>query len=318
MPLPVMPSSPHSHPLFKGQVLVSAREWNPEAVAALDWYRLAELLRAIAVNAGCQLGPSRVNPDGSVQFAMLGVPDAADPQRSLVKLSAWNQWGATPDSVSQFAWEVRRIRERTHGILVAPGGATPAAETRASELGIEIVDVTKLCRTLHSLHPEQANFFHELTLNGDFSTPTCPVCLHKLTKVQQTAASGVMRRPAELTYQVSTVVPEPVDCDRLEVMGGCEVTFLQEVRARSEVVVYGHVSGDFICLGSLTLMPGSSLTGTVAAKGFDVRDGASFQGQSRIIDSVRDPITLLQPTWFWRCQNPAGTNECRSVVFEPH
>jgi hypothetical protein len=318
MPLPATPSPLHSHPLFKGQALVSVVEWNPESVASLDWYRLAELLRAIAANAGCQLGPSRVNPDGSVQFAMLGEGEGASAQRSLVRLSAWNQWGATPESVSQFAWEVGRIRERTHGILVAPGGATPAAFARASELGIEIVDVAKLCRTLHSLHPEQANFFHELTLSGDCTSPTCPVCLRKLTKVQQTAASGPLRRPAELTYQVSAVVPEPVDCDRLEVLEGCEVTFLQEVRARQAVTVYGHVSGDFICMGVMTLMPGSALCGTVAAKGFDVRDGASFRGESRILDTVRDPVNLLQPSWYWRCQNPAGNHECRGIVFEPH
>lgn len=318
MPLPAVPSSPHQHPLIKGHTVVPAKEWLPDAVASLDWYRLAELLRAIAVNAGCQLGPSRVNPDGSVQFAMLAEPKSANPRRSLVRLSAWNQWGATPESVSSLAWEVRRIRESTYGILVAPGGCTPAGQARASELGIEIVDSTKLCRTLQSLQPEQANFFHELTLSGDCNTPTCPVCLRKLTQVQQRAPDGPFHRPAELIYQVSTVVPEPIDCDRLEVLPGCEVTFLHEVRAQSAMVIHGHVSGDFICLGSLTLMPGATLAGTVAAKGFDVRDGASFQGQSRILDNVRDPVTFVQPSWFWRCQNPAGTLECRKVVFEPH
>ena len=317
MPLPAI-SSPHTHPVLHGLTQPPAVEWQAEDVSALDWYRLAELLRAVAANAGCQLGPSRVSPDGSVQFAMLAMPLSADPQRTLVRLSAWNAWGATPDSVNAFAWEVGRIREKTHGVLVAPGGATPAAASRAAELGIEIVDAMKLCRTLMMLPVDQSSFFHTLTLTGDCGTPTCPICLNKLTRVQQSSTTTALRRPVELTYQASTVVPEPVDCDRLDVLPGCEVTFLHEVRARKEVVIRGHVSGDFICLGTLTIMSGASLSGTVAARSIDIRDGADFQGESRILDSVTEPIKFVQPAWYWRCQHPSSTPECRKVMFEPH
>ena len=317
MPVPTA-QLPYQHPVLQGLEQPRAPEWFAEDIAALDWYRLAELLRAVAANARCQLGPSRVSADGSVQFAMLAQAGAGLPQRTLVRLAAWNDWSATPKTVDAFAWELGRIREPTHGVLVAPAGATPAASARARELGVEVVDADKLCRTLESLSPEQSTFFKTLTLNGDATTPTCPICLNRLTRVQQGPPTGPFSRPAELIYQVSTVVPEPVDCDRLEVLQGCEVTFLHEVRARREVVIQGHVSGDFVCQGKCTVMPGATLVGSVAAQSVDIRAGGELQGQSRIIDSVTEPITHVQPSWFWRCQHPSSTPECRRILFEPH
>ena len=317
MPIP-RTHPPHQHPVLQGLVQPRAPEWSQDEVAALDWYRLAELLRAMGANAKCQLGPSRVGPDGSVQFAMLAQANVGLPQRTLVRLAAWNEWSATPKTVNDFAWQLGRIREQTHGVLVAPAGPTAAASARARELNIEVVDAEKLCRTLESLSADQSSFFKSLTLNGDATTPTCPICLNRLTRVQQGAPTGPFSRPTELVYQVSTVVPEPVDCERLEVLQRCEVTFLHEVRARREVVIQGHASGDFICQGTFTVMPGATVVGTIAARGIDIRDGGELQGQSRILDSVTEAITYVQPSWYWRCQHPSSTPECRRILFEPH
>jgi hypothetical protein len=220
--------------------------------------------------------------------------------------------------VSAFAWEVRRIREKAHGVLVVPAGFSPAAGNRARELDIELVDAAKLCRTLHGLSAEQGNFFHALTFTGDAKTPTCPICLNKLTRVQQAASAGPLYRPSELIFQASTLVPDAVDCERLEVVAECEVTFLHEVRAHKEVVIHGHVTGDFLCMGNFTLMPGASMSGSVAARGIDIRTGAEFDGVSRILGTVTEPIHCGQPVWFWRCQHPYSTPECRQVMFEPH
>ncbi len=310
--------SPAQHPVLAGLVAAPAVEWVVEDLAALDWCRLAELLRAVAVNAGCRLGPSKVNPDGSVHFAMLARPQMLEQQRTLVGLSAWNQWSATPESVNTFAWELSRIRERTHGVFVAPAGSTPAGLSRAAELGIEIVDAAKLAITLSNLPPDQSSFFFQLTMKGDPSTPTCPICMNRLTRVQQSGVSGPIYRPTELTFQASTVVPDPVDCDKLEVLPGCEVTFLHEVRTRRDTVISGHATGDFVCLGTFVIMPGASVSGTVAARAVDVRTGADFAGQSRILDSIPASLSNAQPAWFWRCQHPSSTPECRKVRFDPH
>ena len=147
--------------------------WSPELIASLDWLRLAELARAIASNAGCELGGSRVFEDGSVLFAMFEEPKSAQPRRVLVKLLAWNDWCATPQMVETFAQDVRSTRD-ARGVLIAPGGFTPAASHAAAEHHIEPVDAARLCGTLKSMAEERSDFFHVITTAGDFSAPTCP------------------------------------------------------------------------------------------------------------------------------------------------
>jgi hypothetical protein len=251
--------------------------WSPELIASLDWLRLGELMRGISVHAGYDLGPSRVNLDGSVQFAMQHETPTTNLKRQLVKLTAWNQWGASPETLQQFVDELGRMREPCQGILVAPDGFSPAAKAHARQLGIETVDTAQVFATLCAMPPEQVDFFHTIT----------------------------------------TVMPDPVACGRLEIMPDCEVTFLHEIRTQ-ELIVRGHVSGDFICQGSVTLEPGSTLTGSVAARSINVRDGAELRVQLRIVEGVSEAIAPISTTRFWRCLNDSAKDACRSVVFQPH
>lgn len=291
--------------------------WSLEMLVGLDWLRMGELLRAVAVNAGCELGPSRVQPDGTIEFAMLETPHERTPRRALVKLAAWNQWGATPETVLAFAQGVKRIRENCRGVLVAPDGFSAAAQTTAAEHHIEAVDAAKLLTALQALRPEQSDFFFTITTGGEYSIPSCPICLKKLSRIEQPGTRSMRVMSAEMVYQSSTVVPETVVCERLEVLRGCEVTFLHEVRAR-EISIAGHASGDFVCEGALTLEPGASLSGTVAARSFNVRHGAEMLGQMRIIEGALNALTVPAVSWFWRCQNGSGNPLCNTVMFEPH
>ena len=291
--------------------------WSPELIASLDWLRLGELLRAIAVHAGYQLGPSRVNIDGSVQFAMQHETPTTNLKRQLVKLTAWNQWSATPDCLQILVHELGRIREACQGVLVAPDGFSPAALHRARQLGIETVDASQLHATLAAIPPEQADFFHTITTAGNCKTPTCPVCLRKLSRVDQPSTRALHSLPGAMVFQSTTVVPDPVACGRLEILPDCEVTFLHEVRAH-ELIVRGHASGDFVCQGAVTLEPGSTLTGTVAARAINVRDGAELRGQFRIVEGISEAIAPVSTVWFWRCLNDSGKEACRTVMFLPH
>ncbi len=291
--------------------------WSPELIASLDWMRLGELLRAVASHAGCELGPSRVNLDGSVQFAMVQNPKAAQPERSLVKLVGWNQWGATPEAVQTFTQELDRIREHCRGVLVAPDGFSSAALQQAQNLGIETVDAVKLHQIITQLRPEQADFFFTVTTAGMCRVPTCPVCLRKLSRVEQPATRVLKSMPGEMVFTSSTLVPDPVACGRLEVMRNCEVTFLHEVRAK-EMIIHGEVSGDFVVEGAFVLQPGATLTGTISARSIKVHDGAELRGQFRVLDGVAESLTAMTAKWFWRCLNNSGNSACRTVMFEPH
>lgn len=311
--------TPHLHTGFslRGDAEAGVEGWSAELIAGLDWMRLGELLRAIAVHAGCELGPSRVQLDGSVQFAMVEGPKTGFPRQSLVKLAGWNEWGATPETVQTFVQEVSRVREQIHGILVAPDGFSPAARSRAQSLNIEIIDAVQLHATITRLAPEQADFFYTITTAGASRVPTCPVCLRKLSRMDQPETRQLRSMPGEMVFQSSTLVPDPVACGRLEIMRDCEVTFLHEVRTR-ELVVRGHVSGDFICEGQVILESGATLSGTVAARSVDIREGAELIGQFRILDHVTDALARSAPAWFWRCLNDSGKEACRGVMFQPH
>jgi cytoskeletal protein CcmA (bactofilin family) len=186
------------------------------------------------------------------------------------------------------------------------------------------VDAAQIFAILCAIPPEQADFFHTITTAGNSKTPTCSVYQHKLSRVDQPKTRALRSLPGEMIFQSTPVVPDPVACGRLEIMPECEVTFPHEIRTQY-LIVRGHVSGDFICQGSVTLEPGSvtlepgsTLKGSVAARSITVQNGAELRGQFRIVEDVTEAIAPNSTTWFWRCQNDSAKDACRSVVFQPH
>ena len=289
--------------------------WTAELIASLDWLRLSELLRAVAVNAGCQLGPSRVEADGMVQFAMLEQPTSGLPQRTLVRMLSWNGSGATPATVHAMAAQLGRVREPTRGVLVAVGGASTTARVLAQQHHIELIDAERLAETLRCLQAEKSDFYYSLTTVGEYARPTCPICLRKLHRVLQPTGPQAGHLPRELVFQSSSLVSDLVVCDRLEIMRDCEVAFLKEVRAKM-MIIRGHASGNFICDGPLILDPGATLSGSVAARSMRVHSGGEMLGQARILEGSAESLMAPEATWFWRCQSTAAA--CQKVIFDLH
>lgn len=285
--------------------------WSPELIASLDWARLSELARAIAAESGCELARSCVMPDGAVLFGMIEQPKSAKPRRAMVKIAPWNEWGATPETVQRFAQEVRTARD-TRGVLIAPAGFSPAALRMAQELRIEAVDAAGLEAAVRALPGDKSDFLFVVTTAGDFSTPTCPVCTQKLRRIEQ----ETLELPSRM-IDMDGLIADFVVCDRLEVAAGCEVTFLQEVRART-ITISGHASGDFVCEGPVMLEAGGTLSGTVAARSLVVRDGGELLGQFRILDGKLGSFVKPSVRWHWRCAGTDGGRECAGVIFEPH
>lgn len=285
--------------------------WSPELIASLDWSRLSELARAIAAEAGCELARSCVMPDGAVLFGMIEQPKSARPRRAMVKMTPWNEWGATPETVRRFAQEVRTARD-TRGILIAPAGFSPAALRVAQEQRIEAVDAMTLDAAVRALPDDKRDFLFALATSGDYATPACPVCMKKLRRVEQEE-----RELPSRTINTGGLIADCVVCDRLEITTGCEVTFLQEVRARA-ITISGHASGDFVCEGPVTLEAGGTLSGKVAARSLVVRDGGELLGQFRILEGKLGSFVKPAVRWHWRCAGTEGHKECQGVVFEPH
>jgi len=296
-----------------GLVTAGPDVWSAELIARLDWMRLAELVRAIAAHSGCELARSLVLEDGAVVFGMIERPTTAHPQRALVKIAGWNEWGATPASVQHFAGEVRTAKN-ARGILIAPAGFSPAALMAAQEQRIETVDAAALHGVLQMLPAERSDFFFTIATAGDCTAPTCPVCLEKLERVE----SGQFEEtPPARVFAQDGLVADPVVGQRVEVAAGCEVTFLHEVRAR-DIRIAGHACGDFVCEGLVTLLAGGTLTGTVAARSLDVHQGGELRGQFRILDGAPRSFAPAVRRWHWRCRSVKTQAGCSRVVFEPH
>ncbi|MFC5454574.1 polymer-forming cytoskeletal protein [Prosthecobacter fluviatilis] len=285
--------------------------WSAELISCLDWTRVSDLARAIAAEAGCELAGSRIMPDAAVLFGMIEEPRSAKARRAMVKTAPWNEWGATPETVHRFAQEVRTARD-TRGILIAPAGFSPAALSAAQELRIEAVDAVALDAAVRALPGEKSDFLFVVTTAGDFATPSCPICMKKLKRVEQ----AVLELPSR-TIDTDGLYADSIVCDRLEVTAGCEVTFLQEVRARS-ISVSGYVSGDFVCEGPVILEKGGTLSGKVAARSLEVRDGGALLGQFRILEGKLGSFVKPAVRWHWRCTGADGQHQCARVVFEPH
>ncbi len=300
----------------QGGLIMAGQEtghWTSELVSSLDWMRVSELVRAIAAHGGCELARSMVLEDGSVMFAMIEQPLTPHPQRALVKIAAWNEWGATPETVMQFAREVRTA-QKARGIMISPGGFTPAALLAAQEHRIEAVDAAALHQVLISLPAERSDFFFTIATAGDCMTPTCPVCLQKLSRVE-----SVMRKdlPELRVFKDTCLVAEHVQARRVIVAPFTEVTFLHEVKA-GEIQIAGNATGDFLCEGPVTLISGGTLNGTVAARSLQVEDGGELRGSFRILQGEPQSFFTEIRRWQWMCRSPRAKPECARIAFEPH
>lgn len=288
----------------------------PEGIAALDWLRLADLVRGLVVEVGCELGGSQVGMDGSVVFGMVEKPGSDQAQRVVVKLVGWNRWGVGPEEVEHFAEEVRGARE-ARGILVAPAGFSPTAKMLARQLKIEAVDAVGVWSALQRLQQDRRHFLWQIASGGDAWSPSCPVCLRKLVKQ---AVQSVFEPVCEVerVFAADAIVADMVYCEKLMVARDVAVQFLQQVRA-NRVEIAGEVTGDLLCDGPLVLRPSAVLHGRVAARAVQVEDGAQLLASTTVLRGGYKPVPSTQvTTWQWRCGHGRADNGCGQVVFEPH
>lgn len=300
--------------LTEGEVLPV--RWTAEMLAGLDWRKVTELARALAVSSGCEASATRIALDAMTEFTItqkVGGGTAV----SLVRLAPWNRWMASGQCVEKFAADLA-AHKRTRGVYLAPGGVSPAGRIEASRRGIEVVDSEVLAATLNSLPAAHSEFFHDITFSGKPFVPSCPVCLQPLTQAPETEVGTGMNAASDLHYRTSDIVADPVLARRLEIDRDCEVHFLREVRAK-EVCVHGRAIGDVVCDGLVLLNPGAVLLGNVAARSVLVRPGAELRGDTRILKGGELGTVEKSPmAWLWACTKLPPQKGCEKVRLLPH
>lgn len=301
--------------LSEGEVLPV--RWTAEIIAALDWRKLVEIARAVTTSAGYEPGATTISLDGSAEF-LVSRGQGIDSWTECVRLAPWNRWMASSGCMQQFVAALASMR-KTRGVYLAPGGVSPSAAIEAARHGIDLVDAEALAATLNELPSEHSEYFHDATLTGQPFVPTCPVCLRPLSRVDDGPPEPLdLTSLPDISYTSNDIVAGTVMARRIEVLQGCEVHFLREVRAH-DLVVHGMVIGDFICESGLLLNPGSVLSGTVAARSVLVRPGAELRGETRILkDGELSSMEKASTGWTWRCGNLPAMEGCGEVEFLPH
>ncbi|WP_081891870.1 polymer-forming cytoskeletal protein [Verrucomicrobium sp. BvORR106] len=309
-------------PVLTGSEEMSAR-WTADLLLSLDWCRVVELARAMALFGGFELGSTTVRLDGAADFSMTR-GKGGQAQRYRVRLAEWNQWQATVASVEQFAQALKKEKHRgTRGVFLAPGGFSTSALHLARQYQIETVDADILAARLNELPETHSTFFYETGTLGDYGTPTCPACMRRLELLPEPRpqSPGKVSALPDLSYRTSDIVAEVVAARRIEIHRNCEVYFLREVHAR-DVIVHGHAVGNFVCEGCLLLNPGSVVEGTVAARSVMVRPGAILNGETRILQSAPESLAQESPSVAWRCANRSPNvklrAKCGQVMFRVH
>jgi hypothetical protein len=290
--------------------------WTADLLVRLDWRKIVELVRALVVAGGCELGGTRVWPDAMVEFPVTQ-GKGSDAAKLVMRLAPWNRWTASFRCIEVFAADLA-ARGEFRGVYLAPGGVTASARSEGARRGIDLLDADELAATLNVLPAKHSKFFREKTLAGDPFVPSCPVCMRSLSQCSEAAA----KEPAEpglrdITYQRSDVVAERVVARRIEVLRTCEMQFLREVRAR-DVSIHGIAVGDFVCEGALVLHPGAILCGDVAARSVSVRPGAELRGETRILPGHQTLGERSPASWIWKCPSSHRKPACAEVGLQPH
>ena len=303
-------------PILMGIEELSAR-WSADLILSLDWCRVVELARAMALFGGFEFGKTRVHANGAADFLMTR-GKGAHAQKYRVHAAAWNQWQATVGCVETFAEGLRK-EKNTRGVFLAPGGFAASALHRAQRYQIETVDAELMAARLNELPETHSTFFYEAGTLGDCSTPSCPVCMKRmeLQPEPDPEVSGRLASFPDLCFRSRDIVAEPVAARRIEILHHCEVYFLRGVHAR-DVVVHGLAIGNFVCDGCLLINAGATVEGTVAARSIMVRPGAVLNGETRILKTAPSPLAAEEPSVYWRCGNPKGRPGCEKVKFRLH
>ena len=158
-------------------------QWSPELLKRLEWRRLEELCVAYFEALGFSTHAVRAGAHGGVDISL--VAEGEERASVLVQCKAWDAYGIgiKPLLALHAAMAAAGVAE---GVMVSSGRFTPEARAFAAKQNIALLDGATLLAKLAELEPEKALALLRFATDGDFLTPTCPVCAVKMTSRQST------------------------------------------------------------------------------------------------------------------------------------
>jgi restriction system protein len=162
---------------------LDTRKWSPELLKQLEWRRFEELCAAYYEALGFTTAISAPGTDGGVDIALHA--KGSERPSSIARCKAWDAYRVGVKAVRELrgAMGAAKIGE---GVLLTSGRFTQEAVKLAGQEGIQTIDGAALLDKMAALPPEKALALLKFATQGDFLTPTCPVCSIKMISRKST------------------------------------------------------------------------------------------------------------------------------------
>ena len=156
---------------------VDTAQWTPELLKQIEWRRFEELCAAYFQALGFRTDVVPAGAGGGVDINLY--EQGAERASTLVQCQPWNAYrvGIKPVRGLLGAMASGNVGE---GVMVTSGKFTQEARDFARKEKISLVDGAELLVKFADLAPEKAVGLLRFATQGDFQTPTCPVCALKM------------------------------------------------------------------------------------------------------------------------------------------
>jgi len=157
--------------------------WNLELLKHLEWRRFEELCVAYYETLGLKTRISGTGTEGGVDIVLYET--RSDEPVSIARCKAWEPYRVGVKPVRELRRAVTEAKA-AEGVLLTAGRFSQEARDYAASEGIRLIDGAALLEMIGALPPEHAASLLRFATEGDFITPTCPLCSIKMVQRQST------------------------------------------------------------------------------------------------------------------------------------
>lgn len=152
--------------------------WSLQLLQSLEWKRLEDLCAAYYRATGLQAETTPLGPDGGVDIYLHeeGILQPA----GIVQCKAWRQDIGVKEVRELLG--VQTAVDAGQAIFITSGAFSKEAIAFAQENGLTLLDGRDFLAKLQAVPKEQRQQLLALATEGDYTTPTCPICGQKMVE----------------------------------------------------------------------------------------------------------------------------------------
>ncbi|WP_018607024.1 restriction endonuclease [Uliginosibacterium gangwonense] len=158
--------------------------WSPDLLHSLDWQRMLELCVAFFSDR-FRCKPGKLGEDGSVDIRLFKGEETLPV--AIVHCRAWGEHEIGLDSLERLS-ALMAAEFVTKGFFMGYGGFSSQAREYAKVHSITLIDDVMFIAMLMRQPEARRQQLLDIAVQGDFTTPSCPVCGLKMLSRQNEQA----------------------------------------------------------------------------------------------------------------------------------